>query len=573
MIRSQRADSPLVRSKCAVLTSILTLALIGVDALLPSRAEAQTCEDAFLSTSPNGLSSRGSLILEKAFEVDFRVNPVSYDPLVQRAVEKSLFHDFKMLTDMVPRELSAYEVRRLRRATEAVRVQKGEDQSIQHWILGRYKFETQLVASKDPLARPLWTLGPNSPHKATFDYIERTWDKLVRKTPEVTSSTLIPLRHSVLIPGARFQEGYYWDSYFAVRALIETGRAPLVRGQIENFLDLIDRFGFVPNGGRTYYLTRSQPPLLSRMIVEYLGSRGNRLSSSDLAWVKDRVFPLLLKDYQNFWMNPQTRFDAETGLNHHYDQLNTPRPERHAADKENELGQSYRDVRAEAESGKDFTVAFEGEATRVAPVLLNSVLYGVERDLALLARLIGQERMAQEYDRRSALRRGSMFRFMRDPETGVYYDFHLGRRSRTRVLTADAYAPIWIGVERGTPHTIQLLNSKLMRAGGIMGSEVVSGKQWDAPYTWAPHVFIAVEAMNSSGMRETATALSRSWIEMVDRVHGEKGVILEKYDAVRASSPIETGDKYVTQEGFLWSNGVYLTLLRHQLGVVPTRLQ
>ncbi len=105
-----------------------------------------------------------------------------------------------------------------------------------------------------------------------------------------------------------------------------------------------------------------------------------------------------------------------------------------------------------------------------------------------------------------------------------------------------------------------------------MGSEVTSGKQWDAPYTWAPHVYIAVDAMNKAGMRDVATTLSRNWIEMVDRVHAEKGVILEKYDAQRASSPVETGDKYVTQEGFLWSNGVYITLLRDQLGVVPQRL-
>lgn len=551
---------PLRGSICALLSSILTTGLVfGIAGFVP-QAQANMCEGAFVRTG------------ESPYEIDLRTNPVYSDPLVKRAVEHSLYPDFKTLTDLIPNEMSASELQTLRRLTTEVQRREGEDQAAHFWIRNRYRSDSQLVASGSSLVRPMWTLAPNSPHKATFDYTERTWFKLVRRTPQVTGSTLIPLRNPVLIPGARFQEGYYWDSYFAVKALIGTGRARLVRGQIENFLDLIERFGVVPNGGRTYYLTRSQPPLLSRMVREYLESRGDRLSSADRAWLQNRVLPLLRRDYDAFWMNAQTRYDSATGLNHHFDQLNTPRPERHAADKENELGRTYRDVRAEAESGKDFTDAFEGDATRIAPVLLNSVLHGVERDIAHFARLIGQANIAREYDERGDRRQAAMRRLMRDPKTGAYYDYHLARRERVRILTADAYAPMWMGVETGSVSTLRFINQRLVRPGGVMGSEVTSGKQWDAPYTWAPHVFIAVDAMNKAGMQDTATVLSRNWIEMVDRVHAEKGVILEKYDAERASSPVETGDKYVTQEGFLWSNGVYITLLRDQLGVVPQRL-
>lgn len=547
-------------SNCAMLSSILTTGLVLGLMSFSSPARANMCDGAFVRVD------------KSPYELDLRVNPVNYDPLVKQAVQRSLYPDFKTLTDLIPLELSGAELRALRRSTAEVRRREGENEAIHYWIRSRYRIDSQLVASGTALVRPMWTLAPNSPHKATFDYTERTWFKLVRRTPETTNSTLIPLRNPVLIPGARFQEGYYWDSYFAVKALIGTGRSRLVRGQIENFLDLIERFGVVPNGGRTYYLTRSQPPVLSLMVREYIASRGSQLSSADRAWLQNRVLPLLRRDYDGFWMNAKTRYDYATGLNHHYDQLNRPRPERHAADKESELGRTYRDVRAEAESGKDFTDAFEGDATRIAPVLLNSVLHGVERDIAYFARLVGQTDVAREYDQRGDRRRAAMQRLMRDPQSGAYYDYHLVRRERVRILTADAYAPIWMGVETAAPSTLQFINQRLLRAGGVMGSEVTSGKQWDAPYTWAPHVYIAVDAMNKAGMRDVATTLSRNWIEMVDRVHAEKGVILEKYDAQRASSPVETGDKYVTQEGFLWSNGVYITLLRDQLGVVPQRL-
>jgi alpha,alpha-trehalase len=536
----------------AKLRRSLTL-LTALTSILKTEPTTASCEEMFVRTQV----------------LNHQVTTTLGDPVIHRAMELKLVDDFKALVDLVPNQLSSADRAQIETRAKQIEKENGEVAGLRFKIQKLYSSKLELLPAPRYLVSPKWTMSPNSPHRNTIDYIEATWEKLARVTPAKTVSSLIPLPFPVMIPGARFQEAYYWDSYFAVHALVGMGRGALVRGQIENFLFMIDNYGLVPNGNRDYYRSRSQPPILAKMTHDYLRlSDGAKLSNANLEWLKNRVLPSLIKDYQDFWMNPSTRFDSATGLNHHYDSQNTPRPERHASDNEAALGKSFRDVRAEAESGKDFTVAFEGEATHFAPVLLNSILYRTERDIADMLRKVGRTQEALEFDRAADRRRTAMNKVMRDSSTGLYYDFHLKNRRRSTVLTADTFAPLWAKVSSGSEARMTALSAlqKLEQPGGIISSEVDSGKQWDAPYVWAPHMMFAVEGLRSNGLPEEANRIANNWVSTVDRVHSRTGVILEKYDAVRAEAPIETGDKYVTQQGFLWSNGVYVWLVRDVLG-------
>lgn len=484
-------------------------------------------------------------------------------------MDLKLAEDFKALVDLVPKTISRAQRALIERRANEIEKEKGEASAVRFRIQNLFSSKMELRPAPRHLVQPRWTLPATSVHRATIDYIERTWEKLARLTPAKTSSSLIPLPFPVMIPGARFQEAYYWDSYFAVHALVGMGRGALVRGQIENFVFMIDNYGLVPNGNRDYYRSRSQPPVLAKMINDYLKlTDGAKISEANREWLANRILPSVIKDYREFWMNPATRLDPVTGLNRHFDAENVPRPERHAADNEAALGKTYRDVRAEAESGKDFTVAFEGEATQFAPVLLNSILYRTERDIAEMLRTVGRSNEARYYDQAADRRRDTMNRLMRDPATGIYYDYHLSENRRSPVVTADTFAPLWADLINGKSAelTAKSALAKLEKAGGIMSSEAQTGKQWDAPYVWAPHVMFAVEGLRKNGLLEDANRVANNWVATVDRVHARTGVILEKYDAVRADAPIETGDKYVTQQGFLWSNGVYVWLVRDVLG-------
>lgn len=541
---------------------VLALAFIFGAAAIPQFAFGLTCEHHFRS-DVTGFKPKSS------------VSGVLTHPVIVRAMELKLVDDFKPLVDLVPKTLTRAEVSKIRADAP-----KEEAAKIKYLIEKLFDSWLELQAVSDPkiakLVLPQMTLNPKSKHYAAFNYTEATWSLLVRKTPEQTKSTLIPLPNAIIIPGARFQEAYYWDSYFAVHALVKTGRAEIVRGQIDNFVFLIKNYGLIPNGNRDYYLSRSQPPLLSRMVRTYLElTEPGELSPEKLAWLKDEVLPYVRSDYENFWMNPATRLDAKTGLNHHYDGLNTKRPERHASDKEEELGKTFRDVRAEAESGKDFTIAFGGETTRYAGVLLNTVLHGVETDLAYFSSVIGNKAQAARYTALARKRATTMNRLLRDPSTGLFFDYHLDRGTRSGVLTADTFMPLAFGLvtHKDAPLLAKNALARLESLGGIMSSEVHSGKQWDAPYGWAPHIMFAVEGLRNVGLNKDAKRIAQNWVGTVDRVHTRLDTMLEKYDMTSGDSPVETGDKYVTQQGFLWTNGVYVWAVTDVLGerLVPVR--
>ena len=120
------------------------------------------------------------------------------------------------------------------------------------------------------------------------------WPVLTRPADSIKSrSTLIPLPHSYIVPGGRFREVYYWDSYFTMLGLMQSGEFELVAHILDNFAYLIETVGHIPNGNRSYYITRSQPPFFAQMVELFAAEKGNQ--------VYDTYKSALLKEYE-FWM-------------------------------------------------------------------------------------------------------------------------------------------------------------------------------------------------------------------------------------------------------------------------------
>jgi alpha,alpha-trehalase len=230
------------------------------------------------------------------------------------------------------------------------------------------------------------------------EHINELWSILKRK-PDQAGGSLIPLPHPYLVPGGRFREIYYWDSYFTMLGLQVSGRTDLIQHMVDNFTYLINTLGYIPNGNRTYYLGRSQPPFFSFMVKLLAESKKNVLT---------KYLSALEKEYQ-FWMRGAkevseqqpalhrvVRMPDGSILNRYWDEHDTPRPEsfkedvelaRHSLQKPEML---YRHLRAAAESGWDFSSRwFKDEnlfstihTTEIIPVDLNCLLYHLEQVIA-----------------------------------------------------------------------------------------------------------------------------------------------------------------------------------------------
>ncbi|MBS1963725.1 MAG: hypothetical protein JST04_16060 [Bdellovibrionales bacterium] len=493
------------------------------------------------------------------------------DPFLERARNLGIYEDFKPISDLSLKPMTAGEFEKLRKeaAKEAELASsdpKGfEAAFLKSFIAKAYESPKELVSAKN-LAPMHWKLDSGS--KAiddAFAYTERTWGKLVNETHPQSGGSLLASPYPILVPAGRFQEAYYWDSYFGIKGLLATDRLDIAQMQVENFLAYVRKYGFVPNGGRDYYLTRSQPPFLSSITREVFEAtiRGTKSASERLKlkkWLRDRAYALIRKDYEDFWMNAKTRFDPKTGLNHHWDDLNIPRPERHGADNELALGKTYRDVRAGAESGLDFTDAFEGEPTKIAGPLLNSMLYKTETDLAWMADQIGDKNASRHFAEAAAKRKRAMDKYLWNAEKARYEPFHIGLGKNVDVFSADAYAPLFVGA--ASPEQAKHMQSwlgDLERPGGLMASDLMSSvHQWDGTNGWAPYQVMAIDGLRRYGFDKDSRRIAKKWVDALAQVHARDGAMYERIDVATIKKPDVDPHKYPTQEGFLWTNGSFV---------------
>ena len=418
-------------------------------------------------------------------------------------------------------------------------------------------------------------------------HIRALWPVLTRAPPSEPAdarSSLIPLPNAYVVPGGRFREVYYWDSYFTMLGLVASGRTDLVRSMLDNFAHLVRTVGHIPNGNRTYYLSRSQPPFFAAMVGLYA-------AATDTAQAL-RYLDALEAEHA-FWMDGAERL-APGGayrrvvrppdgsvLNRYWDDRAEPRPESYRQDYE--LGQTlpeaqreafYRNVRATAESGWDFSSRWMRdpkdlrtlETTELIPVDLNSLLYHAERTIAALRAFRGRSgdaEVAGRFARAAHERLQALLALAYDPITGFFYDvrWKSGERVDDRPTLAAA-APLYFGLataEQGR-RVAARLGREFLRSGGFVTTLIASGQQWDAPNGWPPLEWLAIEGVRRYGGADLADAAREHWLALNRRTYEATGKMVEKYDVVDLDARAGGGE-YPTQDGFGWSNGVALALI------------
>ena len=443
------------------------------------------------------------------------------------------------------------------------------------------------VAQTFEVPRPVGEGFRTDTSQTMEQHIRALWPVLTRPPDTVDAySSLIPLPHPYVVPGGRFREVYYWDSYFTMLGLVASGRTDLVKSMLDNFAHLIGTVGHIPNGNRTYYLSRSQPPFFAAMVGLYARATDTT-----------QVLPYLdaLEAEHAYWMNGAERLAPGAGqayrrvvrlsdggplLNRYWDDRADPRPESYRPDYE--VGQTladarregfYRNVRATAESGLDFSSRWMRdpkdlrtlETTDLIPVDLNSLLYHAERMIAVLRAFrgrAGDAGVARQFAEAAADRRRALLAAAYDPATGFFYDVRW--RSGARVTdrpTLAAASPLYFGL--ATPEQGRAVAARLerefLKPGGFVTTLIASGQQWDAPNGWPPLEWLTIEGVRRYGRADLADAARDRWLALNRRTYRSTGKMMEKYDVVDVRRSAGGGE-YATQDGFGWSNGVALAL-------------
>lgn len=436
-----------------------------------------------------------------------------------------------------------------------------------------------------------------------ISHIQKLW-KVLRRDPDkiVEGSSLLALPYPYIVPGGRFREIYYWDSYFTMLGLKESGEFAMIENMIKNFAYLIHKYGHIPNGNRTYYLGRSQPPFFAAMVNLLAEIKG------------DSIYPTYLssleKEYK-YWMEGSTSIKAGqafrrvvrlkdgTVLNRYWDDIPAPRQESYREDIEtvntvikswhesiasrtaNSSGSNtsakqrekiYRHLRAGAESGIDFSSRWFLDnknlitihTTDFIPPDLNALLYNLELTISKAKKKQGDEIFSNEYRRKAMRRQKAIQKYCYSDITGFYYDYDFIRQQKSKAVTPAGMYPFFffesIPGKAIIGKMTSTLKNNLLKPGGIVTSRYNTGEQWDAPNGWPPLQWMTIGALEKIGQKELAKEIASRWIQLNIRVYKETGKLMEKYD-VADIKRLAGGGEYPSQDGFGWTNGVLLKLI------------
>lgn len=428
---------------------------------------------------------------------------------------------------------------------------------------------------------------------------------------------LLYLPHPYVVPGGFFNEMYGWDSYFILLGLVVDHRVELARDMVDNALFEVQYYGGVLNANRTYYLSRSQPPFLTRMMVSVLNDpAGFRNADEKRAWL-EKAYPLAVRNH-DIWTRKE-HLAGSTGLARYYDFGSGPVLEAqdseyyrgvikwllaHHADDPGYLIKAaekpdaaeaerlktescdvqaskvcagnwaegyrltadyYHGDRAMRESGFDVNFhfgPFAGSTHHYADVGLNSLLYRYELDLHDFAQQLGKTADAEHWAQAAAARKQAMDKYLWRPESGMYrdYDFVAGKCSDGPYLTT--FYPLWAGA--ASPQQAASVRGKLSifeLPGGLTMDNLASGAQWDYPFGWAPTNWLTVDGLDKYGFHDDAHRIAGKFNATIDRSLAADGTIREKYNMASGNADVKVSAGYTTNViGFGWTNGVYLMM-------------
>ncbi|KAI6192147.1 Trehalase [Aphelenchoides bicaudatus] len=424
--------------------------------------------------------------------------------------------------------------------------------------------------------------------------LNQIWKQLCRQINktfenETELHSLIYVPKKFIVPGGRFREYYYWDSFWIIKGLLASGMHDTAKSMLTNLVYLVNKWGFVPNGGRIYYLARSQPPFLILMFYEYLEATG------DTGFVLDQL-PHLEREFM-FWDN-RRRVEVEINSAQHnmYQyraESKVPRPESYREDVElvknfnqTEREIAWRNLASAAESGNDFSSRWlrdknltdlsSIDTISIVPVDLNALMC---RNLEILAHLFSlKQDDANEfvYRQRHQKFKQSFQKVFWNEREGAWFDYDLKTKRHRVNFYPQNFIPIFGNCydtldrqkvekvyKRMANFTVDSCdNGPFACPNGIPSSQIKTGLQWDGANSWPPLEYMVIEGLRrteSPQLQEYAYEIASKWVQTNYVMFKTHGVMFEKYSASELNKG--SGGEYETPVGFGWTNGVILELL------------
>ena len=454
------------------------------------------------------------------------------------------------------------------------------------------------------------------PENYSVEYVETLNDK-----PGILALALEQKIYSLqgvpfVVPGGRFNEMYGWDSYFIGVGLLIDGQIGKAIAIAENFKYQIIHYGKILNANRSYYLTRTQPPLYSSLVIEIA-----KKEMPSLEWLRSHLETVIL-EYKTVWMVQGNRL-TPTGLNRykadgigmpfevepgHFDDVLEPYAKKYNLPirefekqylqrtiVDDELDEYFVHDRSMRESGHDTTNRLINTCANLNSVDVNSFLYKYEKDVAYLIKTYFGNAFqvgdivytSEEWEQKALFRKDKMNELCWNEDASMYFDYDFVNHKQFPFEAATTFFPLWAGLcdEHQAKKLVEVALPQFVKTGGVTGStkasianapEEAPQRQWDYPFGWAPHQMLLWEGLINYNYLGKAQEMVYRWLWLITRNAVDyNGTIPEKFDLEISSHKVfaEYGNvgtefDYIAKEGFGWVNASYqygLQILNEEL--------
>lgn len=408
-----------------------------------------------------------------------------------------------------------------------------------------------------------------------------------------------------VVPGGRFNEMYGWDSYFIGVGLLIDNHFEKAIAIADNFQYQIKHYGKILNANRSYYLTRTQPPLYSSLLLDITKKR-----AVPKDWLRSHLETVIL-EYDSVWMVQGNRL-TPTGLNRykadgvgmpfevepgHFDDILEPYakkyglPIREFEQKylertlvDEDLDEYFVHDRSMRESGHDTTTRFINTCANLNAVDVNSFLYKYEKDIAYLIAIhfegvfetASAVYTTNDWEQKAHFRKEKINELCWNEAAGMFFDYDFVNQKQFPFESATTFFPLWAGLctQEQAKELVEVALPQFLQTGGISGSTKASSanlsadapqRQWDYPFGWAPHQMLLWEGLLRYGYRKKAKEMVYRWLWLITKNAVDyNGTIPEKFDLEISSHKVfaEYGNvgtefNYIAKEGFGWVNASY----------------
>lgn len=392
-------------------------------------------------------------------------------------------------------------------------------------------------------------------------FIADNWKNVIRDNKEDDGSLIgLPYPYTISGTNQMFREIYYWGTYFTNVGLILSGQTQLAQNNIDDMTYLISKYGFMPNGNRTFFTDRSQPPFLSQMVVELYAVTKN------LEWLKEKYASL--KQEYVFWQEQRM---TPSGLNRFYGQITNRevlkefgrslcvRFAMEAPQDEAVLEEYGKAMYTFAESGWDCSSRYGLEPHNFNSLELNCMLYNMEQNLSFIATEIGSDE-ASDWAEKATERKALMQKLMWGEEKGFFAEYNFITKQQNDMVATSTFYPLFVGLaSKEQAAKIHKALPKIEEAYGLASTEKrddLYNLQWDYPYGWPCQQYIVIAGLLRYGFTEDALRLAKKYTDTVERCFETTGTLWEKYNVVTGS--ITHSKEYNTPPIMGWTAATYL---------------